>query len=317
VLVFAAALVAMMAAVESDRPAPWPHLCAAVAGAGMPQIGSSIRARWSMVVPDRRDLQTAFAVEAVADESVFMVGPTLVTLLATTVQPLAGLVAAVLAAVGGTAVLVSQRRTEPPPRVRLPHGEGDMPWAMLGPLALSNFALGMLFGGAEVATVAFTDERGHKAVAGVLLAIWALGSLLSGVITGALPLRAPSSTRFRWFLLGMALLMTPLALVHSTWLLAVVLFLAGFAVSPTLIASVGWVEEQVPAGRITEGIAVITTGLSAGVAPGAAVVGVVIDAHGASSAYWVTAAAGAVGAALAFATAAVTRSLSWQRPSPT
>jgi hypothetical protein len=80
---------------------------------------------------------------------------------------------------------------------------------------------------------------------------------------------------------------------------------------------VGWVEEQVPAGRITEGIAVITTGLSAGVAPGAAVVGVVIDAHGASSSYWVTAAAGAVGAALAFATAAATRSLSWQRPSPT
>jgi len=104
--------------------------------------------------------------------------------------------------------------------------------------------------------------------------------------------------------------------VHSTWVLAPVLFLAGFAVSPTLIASVGWVEEEVPSGRITEGIAVITTGLSAGVAPGAAVVGVVVDAHGASSAYWVTAAAGGVGAAVAFATAAANRMLSWQRPSP-
>jgi MFS family permease len=279
VSVFAAALVAMMATVELGVPAPWPHVCAVVAGAGMPQIGSSVRARWSLVVPDRRDLQTAFAVEAVADESVFMIGPTLVTLLGTAVHPLAGLGTALVAAVTGTAVLVSQRRTEPPPTARRTHGRGAMPWAMLVPLTLSNVGLGMLFGGAEVATVAFCDEAGHKAVSGVLLAVWALGSLLSGVVTGAVPLRAPSATRFRWFLLGLAVLMTPLALVHSIWLLAGLLFAAGFAVSP-------------------------------GVAPGAAVVGVVIDAHGASAAYWVTAAAGAVAAAIAFATAAAGRSLS-------
>jgi MFS family permease len=316
VLAFTAALVAMMATVEADDPAPWPHVCAAVAGAAMPQIGSSVRARWSMIVPDRSELQTAFAVEAVVDESVFMLGPTLVTLLATAVHPLAGLVAAVLAAVVGTAVLVTQRRTEPAPRAGHAHGQGVMPWALLVALTLSNVALGMLFGGAEVATVAFTDEAGHRAVAGVLLAVWAMGSLLSGLVTGALRVESPSDTRFRWFLLVLSLLMAPLALVHSTWLLGALLFLAGFAVSPTLIASVGWVEEHVPAGRITEGIAVTTTGLSAGVAPGAAVVGVVIDAHGASSSYWVTSAAGAVGAAVAFGTAFVTRSLSWQRPSP-
>src|SRR4051812_19198691 len=41
--VFAAGLVAMMAAVETNRPAPWPHLCAAVAGAATPQITSCVR----------------------------------------------------------------------------------------------------------------------------------------------------------------------------------------------------------------------------------------------------------------------------------
>jgi MFS family permease len=316
VTLFAGALVAMMASVELGAPSPWPHLCAAAAGAGMPQIGSSVRARWSLVVRDRRDLQTAFAVEAVVDESVFMIGPTLVTLLATAVHPLAGLGTAVVATAAGTAGLVSQRSTEPPPRPRRQHGHGAMPWRMLAPLTVSNVALGMLFGGAEVATVAFCDEAGHKPLAGVLLAVWALGSLLSGVVVGALPMQSPSATRFRWFLLGLAVLMTPLALVHSTWLLGGLLFLAGFAVSPALIAGVGWVEEQVPAGRITEGIAMVNTGLSAGVAPGAAIAGVVIDAHGASSSYWFTAAAGAFGAAVAFATAAVTHSFSWQRPSP-
>ncbi len=81
----------------------------------MPQIGSSVRARWSRIVADRRDLQTAFAFEAVVDESVFVLGPTVVTLLATAVHPLAGLGTAAAAGVVGTAVLVSQRGTEPPP----------------------------------------------------------------------------------------------------------------------------------------------------------------------------------------------------------
>ena len=109
--VFVAGLLGMMAAVEVDAPPPWPHLLAAVAGAGMPQIGSCVRARWAYVVPDKLLLQTAFAFEAVADETVFIVGPALVTVLATTVHPLAGLGAALVAAIAGTSVLVAQKRT--------------------------------------------------------------------------------------------------------------------------------------------------------------------------------------------------------------
>jgi predicted MFS family arabinose efflux permease len=110
--------------------------------------------------------------------------------------------------------------------------------------------------------------------------------------------------------------MLPLPFVRGFVLMAVFLFLAGFAISPTLIASVAWIEETVPAGRLTEGISVVTTGLAAGVAPGAAVVGVVIDAHGASIGYWVPAAAGLGGAAIAFGTALVSR-FTGREPSPT
>jgi predicted MFS family arabinose efflux permease len=320
--VFAAGLLLMMAAVELDWPLPWPYVCAAVSGAAMPQIGASVRSRWSRLVPDRRDLQTAFAFEAVVDESVFMIGPTLVTLLATTVHPLAGLAAAVVAGLLGTAVLVSQRRTEPPPTRRTPEADrtvgpvGGMRWDVLMPMTASAFAMGMLFGGAEVATVAFSDEAGAKSVSGVLLATWALGSLLSGVVVGAVHLRAPSPTRFRWGLLCLGLLMVPLPFIGGFWGLGALLFLSGSAISPTLIAAAQWVEESVPAGRLTEGMTVFTTGLAAGVAPGAAVVGVVVDAAGASTAFWVPAAAGLAGAVLAFGTAAVTGSLSGRRPWP-
>jgi MFS family permease len=307
---FAIGLGLMMAAVELDWPEPLPHLLAAVAGASMPQIGSCTRARWSRLVPDRRDLQTAFAFEAVVDESVFIIGPTIVTLLATTVHPLAGLAAAATAGVVGTAVLVSQRRTEPSPTPRDPHSGrhvAAIDWRVVGPLTLCAVSMGVLFGGAEVATVAFSDEAGHKPWSGVLLAIWALGSLLSGLVVGAVDLRASSATRFRWGLLLLGLMMAPLPFVTGFVPLGIFMFLAGFAISPTLIASAQWIEEVVPPGRLTEGITVFTTGLAAGVAPGAALVGMVVDAHGASASYWVPVAAGLIGAAVAFGTAIAQR----------
>jgi len=314
---FALGLALLMVAVDREWPAPVPHLFAALSGAALPQVGSSVRARWSYVVPSRRDLQTAFAFEAVVDESVFMIGPTLVTLLATAVHPLAGLTTAMVAGLVGTAVLVSQKSTEPPPSGGARgHAAGPMAWSVLGPLVVCAFMMGMLFGGAEVATVAFADEHGAKSLSGVLLAIWALGSLLSGLATGTVHLKAAPATRFRWGLLLLGLLMVPLPFVTSFLLLAVFLFLAGFAISPTLIASVAWVEETVPVGRITEGITLFSTGLAAGVAPGAATVGIVVDSHGASTAYWITTASGLLGAAVAFAAAFATGSITGRRPWP-
>jgi MFS family permease len=307
VAVFAVGLVALMTTVELDVRAPWPHLCAALSGAAMPQIGSSVRARWSHLVPDRRALHTAFSFEAVVDETVFILGPALVTVLATTVHPLAGLTTAVVAAVVGTAVLVGQRRTEPPPTGESRHhGREPMPWPVLGPLIACAFSMGALLGGAEVATVALSDELGAKPLSGLMLALWALGSLLSGVITGVLHVRASNATRFRWGMLALGLLMLPLPFVDGFVPLGLFLFLSGFAISPTLIASLAWIEEVVPAGRLTEGITLFTTGLAAGLAPGAALVGLVVDEAGASTSYWVTVVAGLVGAVLAFVPAWVT-----------
>ena len=51
-----------------------------------------------------------------------------------------------------------------------------------------------------------------------------------------------------------------------------------------------------PAARLTEGIAISHTGLAAGLAPGAALAGLVIDAHGASPSYLVALGGGVVAA---------------------
>jgi MFS family permease len=295
-------LALLILAVEEGWPAPLPHLAAIGAGIAFPNVGAAVRERWAYVEPDPALLHTAFSLEAVNDEVVFIVGPTVTTLLAAALDPVAGLVTAGAAAFVGTWALVAQRRTEPPrgPASAEPKPVRPMPWLQLTPLTVAAVALGVLFGGCEVAVVAFTTEEGVRVASGFLLALWALGSMLAGLVSGALVLRTPPDVRFRWALLTLGLAMVPLPFVDSVVVMAGVLFLAGFAISPTLIAAASWVQALVPADRLNEGMTVFGTGLVAGVGPGAAIVGVVVDAAGPSVSFWIPAGAGLAGAAVAF-----------------
>jgi MFS family permease len=283
-------------AVEAGHRVPLPHIFAALAGATMPAVGAAVRARWTHVLKDPAERQTAFALEAVVDECVFLSGPPLATVLATTVDPAAGLVAAIVFGLVGTLVFCALRGTEPPPHPGHTDGVKDaMPWRRLLPVALISFALGGLFGSTEVVTVAFADSVGDKAIAGVLLGLWALGSLVAGFITGAVSWRSLSATRMRLGVVALTALMAPTPLIGSSVAMGVLLFLAGFAIAPTLIAAVSFIEQTVPASRLTEGIAMLSTTMAAGIAPGAAIAGVVVDAHGPHAAYLVPLGSGLIG----------------------
>jgi len=299
---FAGGVALTIASVELDWALPLPHLCAALAGASLPQIGSVVRTRWRHVARDRRQLDTAFALEAVVDEMVFIVGPVMVTFLATSHHPWSGMVAAGVLGTGGALLLSVLRATEPPVHV-LHEGttRAAMPWLHLLPLMVVSFGLGSLFGSAEVVTVAFADEAGNRSAAGWMLAVWASGSLLAGLIVGARSVQAQALTQMRWSATALTLMMGVLIWLPSVPAVTVLLFFAGFAISPTLISSVTLVERVAPPGRLTEGIGWVTTGLTAGVAPGAAVSGVVIDAVGASAAYTVPVVSGLVAVAAAWA----------------
>ncbi|MGZ4497450.1 MAG: MFS transporter [Nocardioides sp.] len=295
---FGAAMLLLVVAVRSGWPTAAVYVLAAVAGGTLPQVGSCVRARWSHALDDPADLQTAFAIEAVADEVVFMVGPVVVTVLASAWDPVAGIAVAVVACVAGTLAFCAQRSTEPPAH---PHHAATgtrpaMPWATVAPLAVVAASLGVLFGAAEVTTVAFAGEQGNRGWSGLLLALWALGSLLAGLLTGAVSWRRGPATRVRWGALAMACAMAPLAVVGSVPVMGAVLLVGGFAIAPTLIASISLTERTVPAARLNEGMAILQTGLVLGVAPGATLAGVLIDARGSATAYLVCLGAGVVAA---------------------
>jgi predicted MFS family arabinose efflux permease len=297
-VVYGVAMVALVAGVEAEWPMALTYVAAACAGAALPPIGSCVRARWSYVLDQPAEVQTAFAVEAVFDEVVFIIGPILVAVLATNISPVLGLGVAIVAGVGGSLGFAAQRGTEPPahPHDRSTGVRQPMPWRTVVPLAVVCLALGVLFGAAEVTTVAFADEQGHQGWAGGLLAIWALGSLLAGVVSGAVASRSGPAARVRWGAFGMACAMSPLYFVDSIPLMGALLLVGGVAIAPTMIATLSLTERTVPVSRLTEGMAIMHTGIVAGVAPGATISGFVVDHAGASTAYLVSLSAGVVAA---------------------
>ena len=305
-LLFGAGLVALIVSSSEGWPAPVPHLFAAVAGVSYPPVGACVRARWARSLGGSPALHTAYSFEAVVDEAIFMVGPVVVTLLATQVRSWLGIGSVVGFAVVGGAWLASQRSTEPEPTGSTGRSGPREPlgWPLLVVLLCSAVCMGSLFGATEVVTVAFSAEHGHRAIAGPLLAVWSFGSLLAGIVTGSLNMAVPALSRYRLGALLMACAMLPLPFISNPWLLGVVLFAGGFSISPTLVALVSLVHARVPGSRLTEGITWIMTGISFGVAPGAAIAGKLVDLHGASAAYAVSAVSGGLAALLAALTPA-------------
>jgi MFS family permease len=283
----------------------WPDWVLFVCAAGVgtvPSLGAMIRARWASLYRGTPRLHTAYSFESVVDEVCFILGPIISIGLSTAWFPEAGpLLAACFLAVG-VFWLTAQRATEPAPHPRdAQHGAGS---ALRSPglqvLVATFVATGAIFGAVDVVTVAFADEQGHRAAASVVLALYAAGSCLAGLVFGLLRPKGPAERRWLLGVFMMAVSMIPLLLVGNLPFLAVALFVAGLAIAPTMITTMSLIEEHVPRARLTEGMTWISTGLAVGVALGSSLAGWVIDAAGARAGYGVPAVSGAVAVAVGF-----------------
>ena len=298
----AAAVLALVLLVTAGAPI-WTLVIAALAsGATTVSVGALVRARWGQLLRGRAGLHTAFSLESVLDELVFIVGPLVVIVLATTIHPAAGLLVAATATLAGSFLLTAQRTTEPRPTgARAAGSSALLRFPGLVVLAVVFFAAGGIFGSAELAVVAFADAAGRPAAAGPVLALYALGSLLAGLVYGVLQWRAPADRRFVLVVGFLAAGTVPMALAPTLPVLAAAMFLAGLAISPVIVTGYGLVEALVPADRLTEGLTWATTGLSLSYAGSAAVTGLAIDAYGARRAFLLPLCCGLVAAVVALA----------------
>lgn len=291
--------VALLLCVRHGAPA-WTLFAAYAATATTPNTGGMARARWAHLLEGDADaLHTANSFEQATDELCYMFGPVLAAFLCTALFPEAGTLVGVVLLVTGMLLFTAQRATEPPARPR-PTAKAPFRAPGIPSLLVVCLAMGGVFGAMEVVTIAFADAQGHRAAAGLVLALQAAGSCAAGLLYGAIRPAGPPEHRLPWCVAAMTALLTlPLlaaSLGGSLPLLALTLLIGGMATAPTMVTTMTLVQHRTPEGRLNEGMTLAVTGLLGGIACGSAAGGWTVEHVSPTAAYGipVTAAATAL-----------------------
>ena len=260
---------------------------------------------WPGLLRDRPQLiQAAYALDSVLIELIFIAGPLVTALVATFLAPPAALVLSAASVIVGTVTFTAL----PPSRAMRPQRDRPRAGALgaLGSpgvrtLVLTSLPAGIGIGICEVTLPAFSDASGAAATAGVLLAIWSLGSAAGGLVYGALPNRPPLN---RVHLAVAALLplgLLPMAAAPSVAVMALLVIPAGMFIAPLLATRnelVGWVA---PEGARTEAYTWPVTAFVGGIAIGSALAGAIVESASWRTAFVVAAAITALGTVIAVA----------------
>jgi Major Facilitator Superfamily len=306
-LAFAVALAGMVAA-AGPGPAGTAATVglAAAAGSVAPPLGASMRVLWVSLVGQGPRLQTAYALDAVLDELLFVVGPLVAGGLATLYSPAAGVLATAGLALAGTlgfvASPVSRAQAGGPAA-----GDGRARWAgaMAGPglrtLVLSLTGVGAATGIWEIGLVGAAREVGAPAAASLSLAAWAAASGVGGLWYGARTWHRPAGQRYLALLALLVLACAPMATTGSPLALGALVALVGLVLSPLESSAYVLAAELAPAGTLTESGTWLNTAINVTAAAGLAVAGALVDRAGVPATLAVACACTAAGLLVALA----------------
>jgi MFS family permease len=286
-LAFAAALVGMVAVAGPEPAAVVATVGLAVAaGAAAPPLGASMRVLWLSLVGQGPRLQTAYALDAVLDELLFVIGPLLAGGLATLYQPAAGVLATAGLAVAGTLGFVASpvSRAQAGSRAAATAGRAGWAGALGGPglrtLALSLAGVGAAIGMWEIGLVGAAREAGSPESASLLLAAWAAASGVGGLWYGSRTWRRSPGQRYL-ALLGLVVLAgAPMAAAGSPLALGAVVALVGLVLAPLESSAYVLAAELAPPGTLTESGTWLTTAINVTGAAGLTAAGVLVDRAG-------------------------------------
>jgi MFS family permease len=299
-LLFPAALLVLVAAVLHGAGAATILALAGLAGACFPPITVCMRTFFKQRFGEEQQLSTAYSVESILIEIIFIAGPLLVALLVALVSPAAAVVASALAGFIGTLLFL---RTPALRNWRIEPRDGRALIGALGekafvPLLLNVLLFSMAFGLLEIAVTAYATSLGDAALAGVLLGLMSLGSALGGLAYGSRSWRPPLENQFALMLGVMGAGLTVLSLEWGPWAFACLAFLAGVVMAPALIIQSMLVAKTVRNAYTTEAFTWSSSALLAGVGVGLASGGALLEAlpyRAAFAAAGATAALAAVG----------------------
>ncbi|MEV6013601.1 MFS transporter [Streptomyces sp. NPDC051976] len=283
-LVYGSAMALLMLTIRAGGSHSALVACAGMAGMAAPQIGTLTAARWTGLLHDNTSLATAFALEAVSNESTFILGPALLGLLSAALSPLTALVCAWTLIVGGGVAFALQKHSAPATAPSCTTASTSVGKWLLRPgsvvMICVNVAIGMFFGAMQVSVSAFAEGHGSAGLAGPVYSAMSVAALASGFGFGLVALKVPRAVQMACAMAYLAAAcLLPMTAASPTGL-ALALAAVGLGVSPGLVLSAVLAEAVYDKTVITQAFAWLNSMGVAGTALATTLAGRLVDSRG-------------------------------------
>ena len=277
-LVCAAAITALALL---ELPLPGYMALGVLAGLSTPPVQSAVRTIYPKMV-NSRQLTPLFSLDASLQEIIWIVAPVLITFVATQVGTVQALILIVVILLGGGAWFILSPEVG---RVRIPRSRRSIGKVLAKPAVLLATITGFLLIGACAAVEAgVVATFGHGGLeAGIVLAVFSIGSLAGGLTFGHIPI-GPWAMARRFAVVAGGLALTTISL--NVWWLGGSLIIAGIGIAPALAVMFAMTSASVKFSETAESFGWVATGQLIGAAAGSAIAGFLIDGVGPQGAYW-------------------------------
>jgi len=303
-VLFPATLLTLVAALYYGAPAWTAFVLSALAGASFPPITVCLRTFLRQRPAEEAQLATAYSLESVLIEIIFIVGPMLVALF---VAYLSAGAAVLFAAACGFAGTLLFRRSPVLAHWRIEQRHAA---SLVGPLSVRGFvpllavilAYSGAFGLLEIGVTAFAAEAGKPALAGLILGLMSVGSAFGGLAYGSRNWRLQLPQQFSLMLLLMGLGIAALSLIGNAIVFVVLGVVAGVVMAPALIIQSMLVAKIAPPQYATEAFTWSTSCLLTGVGLGLAAGGLLLEGADPAAVFGTAGAVSTAAAVLAYTT---------------
>jgi MFS family permease len=269
-------------------------------GLSTPPVQPAVRTIYPKMVTSSQ-LTTLFALDASAQEIIWIAGPVVITFVSIQVSTVIGVVIpGVLLLGGGLWFLLSPEVG----KVRIPRSRRSLGAVLRKkPVILATLVGMLLIGGCAATEADVVSVFGHGGPqAGIVLAVWSIGSLVGGLALGSQQLDRWALSRRMVvvaFGIGLATVAVALPFGGEFWTLTGALLVAGLGIAPALGVMSAIVASSVRFSETAEAYGWVGTGQLIGAAAGSAVAGFFIDSHGAIGGFLVAASLAVLGALVA------------------
>ncbi|MEV0321241.1 MFS transporter [Streptomyces sp. NPDC050658] len=254
------------------------YAAVAVAGLFTPPLEGGLRALWPSVLGREEQVHTAYAMDAIAQEVMFTVGPLLVTgSVALWSEQAALLVVNAIGVLGALSVVTSKPSRAWRSAPREAHWLGALRSKGLLALLGAFLFIGMALGSITVAGVSYADGHGGDAVYGWMMAAIGLGALVGGSVYGARQWSGVPERRLTVLVALLALCYWPLTLTPGPVAMVALTVVAGVFLAPALACAFIIVDRHAPRGTVTEAFSWLVTTFTVGASLGTAAAGPAVE----------------------------------------